>query len=422
MFINLHFKWSGMKEGRLVDFFEQYLSKKSLFVNKKALQLDYVPEKILYRDEQVQQLANILAPVLRMEKPSNIFVYGKTGTGKTVTVRYTTRQLENVAAHHNILLKVLYVNCKLKKISDTEYRLLAHLCRELGCDVPQTGLPTSEIYNTFCKIIDSKKQNVIIILDEIDELAENTGDQLLYNLTRINSELKNVKVSIIGISNNLVFTENLDPRVQSSLSEEEMIFPPYNAIQLQEILKQRAAEALAKDAIGEGAIEKCAAYAAREHGDARRALELLRVAGELAEREGSPKIKIEHIDKAEAKIENDRILETVTTQPQQYQAVLYAIFLSTSQREDDIYTGDIYEAYKLVCERVGLRQLTQRRVSDIIAEFDMLGLINAKVVSKGRYGRTRKIQLSFSDKIRKKIIQILSNNLGFEGIKDVNDN
>ncbi|MEM4282261.1 MAG: ORC1-type DNA replication protein [Candidatus Woesearchaeota archaeon] len=411
-----------MKEGRLVDFFEQYLSKKSLFVNKKALQLDYVPEKILYRDEQVQQLANILAPVLRMEKPSNIFVYGKTGTGKTVTVRYTTRQLENVAAHHNILLKVLYVNCKLKKISDTEYRLLAHLCRELGCDVPQTGLPTSEIYNTFCKIIDSKKQNVIIILDEIDELAENTGDQLLYNLTRINSELKNVKVSIIGISNNLVFTENLDPRVQSSLSEEEMIFPPYNAIQLQEILKQRAAEALAKDAIGEGAIEKCAAYAAREHGDARRALELLRVAGELAEREGSPKIKIEHIDKAEAKIENDRILETVTTQPQQYQAVLYAIFLSTSQREDDIYTGDIYEAYKLVCERVGLRQLTQRRVSDIIAEFDMLGLINAKVVSKGRYGRTRKIQLSFSDKIRKKIIQILSNNLGFEGIKDVNDN
>jgi len=115
----------------------------------------------------------------------------------------------------------------------------------------------------------------------------------LYNLTRLNSELSQSQISIVGISNNLTFLDELDPRVRSSLSEEEIVFPPYNAVQLQEILRKRAKEVFREGVIrDEDVITKCAAFAAREHGDARRALDLLRVSGELAERENSPKVKL----------------------------------------------------------------------------------------------------------------------------------
>jgi cell division control protein 6 len=400
-----------MKEKGLVDFFEKYLEKKPIFKDKTVLQSNYSPSQIPHRDEQIQQLANILAPTLRMDKPSNVFVYGKTGTGKTLTVKYTTQQLTEIALQKKIPLKVIYLNCKLKKLADTEYRLVAQLLREYGKTIPPTGLPTDEVYHIFYKTIDKDKHILLLILDEIDQLIGKAGDELLYNLTRINSELKNTQITIIGISNDLVFTDSLDPRVKSSLSEEDLVFPPYNAEQIQNILLQRAQLAFSPGVVEEGVIEKCAAFAAREHGDARRALELLRVSGELAERQNESKVAISHLDQAEEKIERDRILDLVSTQPKQYQVTLFSIIDACSQKQG-VFTGEIYSAYERYCAQTGLRPLTQRRVSDIIAELDMLGIINAKVISKGRYGRTREISIGTNEGITQKIKGILNEELG----------
>ena len=392
-------------------FFEAYLNKKSLFMNKKSLQNNYTPETIPHRDEQIEQLAGILAPSLRMQKPSNVFIYGKTGSGKTCVSQYVISQIEKVSKEKNLNVKTYYLNCKLKKVADTEYRLVAQMARGFGATVPATGLPTDEVYKIFIKSIDHKKQLIILILDEIDQLVNKMGDGILYNLTRLNPELKNCEVCVVGISNDLMFTENLDPRVRSSLGEEELVFPPYNALQLQDILKQRSELSFKEKVIESGVIEKCAAYAAREHGDARRALELLRVAGELAERENSDKIKIEHIDFAEDKIEKDRVLDIIKTQPKQIQVVLFSI-LNICSKDKKVFTGDVYELYMNHCLKVGLKHLTQRRVSDIVAELDMLGIINAKVVSKGRYGRTREIRLGVSPSTLSKVNTMLKEGLG----------
>jgi len=378
-----------MVQKGLTGFFEKFLTKESLFINKNILQSTYSPDLILHRNDQIQQIANILGPSLRLEKPSNLFIYGKTGVGKTLSIQYTATKMSEIAKKENIALRIFYINCKLRKVADTEYRLIAYLVRKLGKDIPPTGLPTEEVYNIFFNIIDKEKQLFILILDEIDQLVKKAGDELLYNLTRINTELKNSQISILGISNDLIFVDNLDPRIKSSLSEEEILFPPYNAIQIQDILNQRAKEAFKKNVIEQGVIEKCSAYAAREHGDARRALELLRVAGELAERNGYLKVKIKHIDEAEDKIERDY-----------------------TKKNNIIFTGKAYEVYKGTCFRAGLRPLTQRRVSDIIAELDMLGMINAKVISKGRYGRTREISLAITSASESKIKKILEEGLG----------
>ncbi len=398
-----------MPETKINQLFEKFLKKESLFENKAVLQSQYVPEELNHRDEQIGQIASILAPALKNNKPSNLFVYGKTGTGKTVALKYISQKLTDVAKQQEIPLKIIYLNCKLKRVADTEYRLIAQLARMLGKRIPVTGLPTDEVYNMFFELVEEEQSNIILVLDEIDQLINKAGDDIIYNLTRINADLQNSQITIVGISNDLVFADNLDPRVKSSLSEEEMVFPPYNALQIQTILKARAQKAFKEGSLGNGVIAKCAAYAAREHGDARRALELLRVAAELAERSEVEEVQLRHVDHAEEKIERDRMVELVRTQPKQFQATLYSIF--ELRNEPKIHTGEVYEVYREICKRINLRPLTQRRISDILGELDMLGVINAKVVSKGRYGRTREITLSMSNSVEPKILKILQEDL-----------
>jgi len=389
-------------------------TKNNLFKNKSILQSSYLPETIPHRDRQINQVASILAPCLRLERPSNLFIYGKTGTGKTISINYIKNELLKRAGEQDIPLIIEYINCKMKKVADTEYRILAELIKKLGYHVPSTGLPTDDVYTKFIEIIDQKKQLIIVILDEIDQAVKRIDNNFLYNLTRLNSELTKAQISIIGISNDLTFLDNLDPRIKSSLSEEEIVFSPYDALQLKDILKERADSAFKEGTIEEGVIEKCAAYAAREHGDARRALDLLRIAGELVERDDKTSISLKYIDIANEKIEKDKIFDVISTQPKQFQLALLSIMQLTDKKLDKIFTGDIYNVYCEFCNKTSTEPLTQRRVGDIIAEFDMLGLINAKVISKGRHGRTREIKLAIPEAILDRVREIMKDSLNLK--------
>jgi len=306
----------------------------------------------------------------------------------------------------------------MRRIADTEYRIFAQLTKELEEDlkergkatkkVPVTGLPTEAVYDIFYQALkECNFSSLIIILDEIDQLISKTGDEVIYNLTRFNEDFTNMQLSFVGISNNITFIDEIDPRVKSSLSQEEIVFPPYNANQIQDILRKRSNLSFKKNAIDSGVIEKCAAYAAREHGDARRAIDLLRVAGEIAERRKLSKLRTDHLDQAQHKIEKERILDVVKTQPKHSQIVIFAILLKIEQTRKEIYTGDVYGLYRQICDKINLRSLTQRRISDIVSELDMLGIINSQVLSKGRHGRTREITVPLNAVIKKKIKEIL---------------
>jgi len=399
---------------KIDDIFNSF-DKNVIFKNKNLLQTHYKPEEILHREEQINQMASILAPVLRGERPSNLFLYGKTGTGKTLSIQFVRDEiLKRSLKNDSFKVRIEYLNCKLKKISDTEYRILAELIKKLGGEVPATGLPTQSVYSTFIDIIDSEKQLLVLILDEIDQTVKKISSDFLYNLTRLNSELSKTQICVIGISNDLTFLDELDPRVRSSLSEEEVVFPPYNALQLQEILKERANNAFKENVMQEGVIAKCAAFAAREHGDARRALDLLRVAGELAERDNSKKIYLKHIDEANSKIERDKILDVISSEPKQFQYVLHSIIcLSEKKGDESFFTGDVYNFYYDLCLKNKSEVLTQRRVGDIIQEFDMLGIINVRVISKGRGGRMREIKLAIAKNLIEKAKEIIRNSINY---------
>jgi cell division control protein 6 len=232
-----------------------------------------------------------------------------------------------------------------------------------------------------------------------------SGDDVLYHLSRINDDLQHAKVSLIGISNDLKFTEFLDPRVKSRLGEEKMVFPPYNAEQLRDILNQRSELAFFSGVIDPGVAPLCSALAAQEHGDARRALDLLRVAAEIAERNGDDKVTEAHVYKAKNKIELDCVTEAIRTLPTQSKLVLMSILLNEDRGDGRLTTGDVYETYRELSQIVGVTVLTQRRVTDLISERDMLGIIHARVKSFGRGGRTKEIESSVPRVETKKILE-----------------
>ncbi len=387
---------------------------RNIFKEKSAIQSDYDPGNVFHRDNQIKQLALILAPVLGGNLSSNLFLYGKTGTGKTLSIKFVSKELlKHVEEDSDFKLKIVYLNCKLKKVSDTEYRILAELIRKLGGNVPDTGIPTQKVYDKFIRILDFEKTLTVIVLDEIDQTTKKLSYDFLYNLIRINSELSKGKVCLVGISNNLTFLDNIDPRVKSSLSEEEIVFPPYNALQLKDILSKRSDLVFKKGVIQLGVLEKCSALAAREHGDARRALDLLRIAGELAEREGSKKVLLKHVDQSNEKIDHDKVLDIIRTEPKQFQVVLKSIMNLDEKDPLNVFTGKVYNLYQELCNSNRLEILSQRRVGDIIQEFDMLGIINVNVISKGRGGRMRKINLVIDKNLLNEVRKIIENSLNY---------
>lgn len=367
-----------------------------------------MPEILPHREKEINELASVLVPALRGETPSNVFIYGKTGTGKTAVSKFVGKELLKKGEQTSKNVNFIYINCE---VVDTQYRILQnianHFINEWNDHIPFTGWPTDEVYSKVKFMMDKEKCVTVIVLDEIDKLK---GDEALYSLSRVNSELENARVSVIGISNDLKFTEFLDPRVKSSLGEENMVFYPYNAEQLQDILYDRVETALKPGMIDEDVVPLCAALSAQEHEDARRALDLLRVSAELAERSKSPIITRHHVKTAQNKIEIDRILEVARTLPNQSKLIIYAIILLDRQRKkagitQTMTTGEVYDIYKELCKKARYNCLTQRRTADLISELDMLGIITARVISKGRYGRTREIQMSSSPKELTNVLQ-----------------
>ena len=375
--------------------FQQYIRSKSVFKgDRDVLRPSYIPDVLPHREEQIKQLASILVTALEGQRPSNVLLFGKTGTGKTATIKFIGKEIERASTElRNV--HFVYMNCE---VVDTQYGVLQNIgnifIEDFEARIPFTGWSTERVYNILREKIDEERRVIVIALDEIDKLVSKSGDDVLYHLCRINEDLKNAKVSVIGISNDLKFTEFLDPRVKSSLSEEKMVFPPYNAEQLRDILSQRSKLAFDDGVLEPSVIPLCSALAAQEHGDARRALDLLRVAAEITERNHMAVVTDSDVIRAKNKIELDCVTEAVRTLPVQSKLVLMGVMLNEERGNGKLTTGDLYETYKELCQCTSMAILTQRRITDLISELDMLGLIHARVKSFGRGGRTKEIELS----------------------------
>ncbi len=377
------------------NIFDKAASGKSLVKNRQALTIDYVPEKLPFRDEEAKTLAQVLSTVFKGARPSNLLLFGKPGTGKTAVAKNVVDRLQKKSNELKIDVTVIFINAKA---AGSAYKVLFEVAEDLGINKEEqgkqvhfTGLSMGEATDRILQYIQKKKLHFILVIDEIDSLVDKSGDDILYNFTRANQRMmgKGGFVTLIGISNSLTFKDKLDPRVRSSLSEEETVFNPYTVDQLRQILQERSKLAFSDGAISEAAINLCAAMAGREHGDARKAIDLLRVAAELAEREGAAKVDEKHVRAGQDRIERDAPFVALKNAPAHHKLVIIAVIKSKSGT-----TGDVYDTYLALCKQVEQKPLTQRRVTQIISELELLGLLSTDIVNQGRYGRSQKIKVT----------------------------
>ncbi|OLS27758.1 MAG: ORC1-type DNA replication protein [Candidatus Heimdallarchaeota archaeon LC_3] len=401
-----------MSNGNFLDkIFDKFLESPPIIRNHKVLSSSFIPENLPHRNNQISDIASILVRCLRGAPPSNIFIYGKPGSGKTCVSKLVLNKLNEriIKDSKKLKLRFAFINCKEFSTNYAVYTAISYALQKDQYQkntIPPTGLPTSEVFQRLANQIDKYSNSIIIVvLDEIDELIKKSGSEVLYNLTRINSNLTQSSVSIIGISNDTKFKNYLDPRVYSSLSEEEIVFTPYKANELVDILKERTVEALYDNVLNEGVINKISALAARDHGDARRAIDLLRVAAELAERHGDNTIGIKYVEEAKGHIEKNIVFEVASSLPLHSKLVLAAIYSLNTNNDDQITTGQVYKLYCDYCKFNGLEVVTSRRISDYLNEQDQLGLIDTNTVSLGRYGRTKHITLTVQQNVIKQVLE-----------------
>src|SRR4030067_1131411 len=235
----------------LDDVFNRFVKNESILKDREVLRHDYLPERLPHREEQTRKLGETVAPVLKGARCSNIFIYGKSGTGKTAVAKYVLGRLETKAKEFNAPVKFCYVNCRM---AGSKYRVLASLSQNVGVTIPFTGLSVGEVFDRFKMGVDFSRALYIVVLDEADALIKSRGDGLLYELTRINESLNTSKGTLVGISNDLRLKEFLDPRVLSSLSEEEIVFRPYDAPELRNILSERVSAGFSANSLSDSAL------------------------------------------------------------------------------------------------------------------------------------------------------------------------
>ena len=375
-------------------------SGKSIIKNRNILHFTYIPDIILHRKSEQEQVTQSLLPILKQSRPSNLLVYGKPGTGKTLVVKKILSKIQERVEKSKFPIKLVYSNSKEET---TLYGLLVSLGRQLDLnekELPTTGLAISEVFKRLLAKIDEGKLNAIFVIDEIDYLAQlvaKTGKDILYQLTRANERLTQGSLTLVGISNDLTFKEKLDPRVISSLGEEEVVFTNYDVEQIKKILEERIVESFIENSVEEPALNLIAALAGGEHGDARRAIDLLRVAGELAERQQSDKVTAEHVREATQKMEENKEEKSLKSFPLHEKLVLISIMKANGSS-----TGEIYSSYKNLCKTIGKDELTQRRITQMLSEIELSGLISGRLIHQGIHGRTKKYKLTISSEMIKK--------------------
>ncbi|ELY26532.1 orc1/cdc6 family replication initiation protein [Natrialba magadii ATCC 43099] len=359
-----------------------------IFNNENVLHDDYQPQSLEERDSEIEQFTGYLQPVINGAQPRNIFLYGKTGVGKTAATKYLLQHLEEDSEQYDdVTITTVYLNCEDLTSSYRVAVALVNKLRDPEEQISRTGYPLNAVYEMLWEKLDELGGTILIVLDEVDYIGDD--DSVLYQLPRArsNGKIENSRVGIIGISNDFKYREKLDPRVEDTLCERELHFPPYDATDLQNILTKRANHAFKDDVLDGDVVPLCAAFAAQDKGSARQALDLLLEAGDLARRQSDPVVTEDHVRDAKQLLEKQRIEESMKELTSHGHLTLLAVVASTvADPEAPLQKQTIYEQYQDLAKATDRDALGGRAFHNHLAELSMLGILDRAKRNEGRAG------------------------------------
>jgi cell division control protein 6 len=364
------------------------------------------------RDAEIQELSSHFAGILRGDHPCHLAIWGKTGTGKTLTLSYFLNLLAEMARAQNVMVRHEHLDLSTPRPC---FRALNDLaCLFNASKRYKKGISLEELMLSIETKLADARGYLILFVDEVDNVRRDRDTFLTFLVRRLPQRIQ-AKLVLVLVSNRLSWPDHLDPRVKSFLKMNEVIFKPYDALDLQHILRIRVEKALRPNAVGAGVIEKIAAMASQDHGDARQAVALLAKSAYLAEKAGTG-ITLSLVDSAATELDRDRYLTLLRSAPAQLQAAMAAVIEAIRHSKGaPIGTGEAYDAYKTFCNRARMRAMTGRAFGDLLAELDMYSLLRTRVLSRGRYGRTREISLDLSEELVEQIYGTVQMNFQMKG-------
>ena len=387
--------------------FADLFKESNIFANREVLSPHYIPKHLLFREKQIGDIEKSLTPSLRGERGRNVFIYGKTGTGKTSCIKYVVDKIKELPI---IKAKITYVNCR---IYNSRYRVLSKIASDHIPQYAKRGYGITDIYEKLINWIEEDGKILVVVLDELDVVRD--LDDLVYTLTRSNSDIKSGGVTIVGVSNKLSFKETLDPRSLSTLYENEFIFPPYNSSELAAIIKDRVNNGFKPNVVDPACINLAAAISAKDSGDARLALKIISKAGEIAEENNLKTISVNEITEASKSAEEEIAYEVIGTLPEHQKLIVYAISLMSitggrykkleDNSESFLLSGEIYSRYSSIVESLHKDVKTTRLYRRYMADLEMQGIITSKESGKGIRGHTKLIRLSYQPEKIKEMIE-----------------
>ncbi len=320
------------------NIFKKISTENEIFQDERVLMSDYLPEVMPHREKQIEEIAYGLKGAAGGKKTENMLIIGPSGTGKTSTVRYVLKQLQEYSQR----VVPIYINCWE---SSTRHSILNNIVAALGEFIPRRGISTDEITDRIAEVLRKEKKTPIIALDEVDRLFAGLYEEekVLYDLARA-KELFSTDFGVVAITNSNEFLVKLDQRIRSSLVQKQIVFKQYSPAELKDILKSRAKLAFCPESLSEEVIPLCAARAAKNNGDARLAISLLWKAGKTAERENSEKVSEGHVRKAFEEVgEGERVEEKLQGREKEiYEFV---------KEKGEVTSTEIYEKFKDESER-----------------------------------------------------------------------
>jgi cell division control protein 6 len=383
------------------------LVESKIFADREVLSPHYTPKKLLFREKEINNIERALAPSLKGERGRNLFIYGKTGSGKTSCAKYVIDEVKNIP---NTRAKISYINCRMY---NSRYRVLNKIVSDHLPTYAKRGYGAVDLYERLTGWIEEDSKILVIVLDEVDVVKD--LDDLIYTLTRINSDIKAGGVTIIGVSNKVSFKEVLDPRSLSTLYETELVFAPYYATELYAILKDRVEQGFKSDVISDDVLHLIAATSAKDGGDARLSLKILSEAGELAEERESKGVTIKEAEDAVKIAENEIVYDLIITLPEHHKLVLYSIALLTQSGgsykkltdgvDTYLFSGEVYNRYKSITESLHKEAKSERWYRKYLSELEMQGLISAFESGKGIRGHTKLIKLLYPPQKTKEVLE-----------------
>lgn len=358
-----------------------------IFRDEDMLREDYQPDSITAREDELAVYMSALQPVINGAQPRNIFLYGKTGVGKTAVSRYLLNQLQrDTEQYDDIKLSVYWLNCTNLSSS---YQVAINLVNQLRPpdeQISTTGYPQQRVFDILYDELNQIGGTILIVLDEIDHIGSN--DEILYEIPRARSNgyLTEAKPGVIGISNNFGFRDDLSPKVKDTLCEEEIHFPPYNAPELRAILTKRTTTAMYDDAVDDAVIALCAAIAAQDSGSARQALDILYKSGELARLNDETRLTEAYVHQARSKLEQSQVEHGMRELTKHGHLALVAMLQLAFEQNTPARIRDIFPLYRRIAEHSTVDPLVRRRMHDHLADLAMLGILSRQLKNEGRAG------------------------------------